>query len=77
MDRTTIRNEIITYEHIIKFLEKNNVDVDVIKELKEDIIFSCDRQLSILESQEKDTKYMLSVIEQDIERYNYIKEQLK
>lgn len=35
MDNTTIRNEIITYEHIIAFLEKNNVESNVIKELKE------------------------------------------
>lgn len=77
MDNTTIRNEIITYEHIIVFLEKNNVESNVIKELKEDIIFSCERQLYILESQEKDVKYQLETIKRDIERYNYIIDKLK
>ena len=77
MDNTTIRNEIITYESIINFLEKNNTDNNVIKELKEKILLTCDMQLAMLESQEKDLKYQLETINRDMERYNYIIDKLK
>lgn len=77
MDYTTIKNEIITYESIINFLQKNNINSDIITELKRKILLTCDRQLSMLESQEEQVKNQLETIKRDMERYNYIIDKLK
>ena len=72
MDYTTIRNEIILYEQIIKVLEKKGVDINIIDEIKSDIVFTCSCQKEMLNKQLEDKMQEINTIKNDLERYDYI-----